>query len=73
MNVVLTPGGTPVTIPVPGVTVAALVLLLLHTPPGVASLRLMEEPVHTDVGPVIAAGKGLTVTGEVTKQPVGSV
>jgi len=55
---------SPVTIP-PVETVACAVLLLLHVPPLVASDKLMVDPVHTLVGPLIAAGNGLTVTGAV--------
>ena len=42
--------------------VAIRVLLLLHTPPGMASVKLVVEPTHTLVTPDIAAGNGLMVT-----------
>ena len=55
------PVDTPVTTPVP-VTVA-FALPALHTPPVAASVKLMVEPPHTVVGPLIvpALGAGLTV------------
>ena len=49
--IVSTPPLTPVTDPVP-VTVA-FALLLLHTPPAVASVRAMDEPAHTPDAPVM--------------------
>ncbi len=57
---------TPVTMPL-GVTVA-LALLLLHTPPAVASLSVINAPVHTTEEPVMlpADGGPLTVTVAVT-------
>ena len=56
-----TPADTPVTTPVDEPTVAIAVLLLLQVPPVVASLIIIEEPVHTVVRPVIGEGVGLTV------------
>ena len=49
-------------------TVATEPSLLLHTPPLVASLRVVVEPAHTLIVPVIAdtVGNGLTVTVDVT-------
>ena len=55
------PGNTPVTIPLAEPTVAALILLLAHTPPEVASLKVMADPAHTADGPDIAKGNALTV------------
>ena len=52
---VAVPPDTPLTTPVNAPTVATEVLLLLHAPQPVASLRVIVEPVHTTVGPVIAA------------------
>ena len=47
------PALTPVTTPV-ALTVARAVLLLLHTPPvAVALFKVMTEPAHTAVGPVM--------------------
>ena len=54
-------------------TVATEVLLLIHVPPAVASLNVVDDPIHTDVVPVMAAGSGLTVTTLVTKQPTPTV
>jgi hypothetical protein len=45
-------------------------VLLLHVPPGVISLTEVVIPSHTDNVPVIAAGKGLTVTVVLALQPV---
>ena len=42
---------------------------MLHDPPGVASVKIIVEPVHTDVGPLMAAGAGLTFKSEVTLPP----
>ena len=47
----------------------ATALPLLQVPPGVASDKVMDELTHTDDGPVIAAGSGLTVNDVVTEQP----
>jgi hypothetical protein len=66
------PGSTPVTTPVTGFT-EALPLLLLHRPPGVALLKVVVEPTHTLVPPVITAGSAFTVTVEIVLHPVESV
>jgi hypothetical protein len=47
------PAETPVTAPVEEPTVATAVLLLLHVPPPVLWLRVVTEPWHTLVVPVI--------------------
>ena len=70
--IVAPPAETPVAMPAPDMD-AIEVLLLLHVPPAVASLSGTEYPMHIDVLPVIAAGKGLTVITVVAKQPVGNV
>lgn len=62
------PDETPVTTPVVGSTVALPVLLLLHTPPVVASLSAMVDPLHAVVGPVIA-GSVFTVIAMPTEHP----
>ena len=67
------PADTPVTTPVVLTTVAWAVLLLLHVLVPLGLLNVVVRPTHTDPTPVIAAGSGLTVTGVVTKQPVGNV
>jgi len=43
--------------------------VVVHTPPDIASLRVMLLPPHTVVGPVIAAGDGITVTVVYASQP----
>lgn len=53
---------TPVTTPEPEPTVAADVLLLLHAPLNVPSVRVDEDPKQIPEAPVIASGSGLTVT-----------
>ena len=61
------PAVTPVTVPP---TTVALPLLLLHTPPEVASFRVVVRPVQTEaVAGVIAAGALLTVATVVAEQP----
>jgi hypothetical protein len=66
--IVATPEATPVTLPLP--STVALVLLLLHTPPGVASLNVAIEPAHTDVGVPTIAVIGLTLTVALLAQPL---
>jgi hypothetical protein len=66
------PAVMPVAVPLPapdGIMVATAVLVLVHVPPGVASLSPIVDPRHMDVNPCIAAGTGLTVTTAVSKQP----
>ena len=63
---VTTPDKTPVITPVVDPAVASRVLLLLHVPPPVRSLRVIVDPTQTRVDPVIATGSGLTVIGAVT-------
>ena len=60
----------PVTMPVPEPIVAIRVLLLVQVPPGVESVRVMAVPTQRTVaGPVITAGKVVTVTVFVTLHP----
>jgi hypothetical protein len=54
------PADTPVTIPVVGPTVATVVVLLVHSPPGTASVNAVLSPVHKEALPVIG-NLGLTV------------
>ena len=54
---VVTPFKTPF-VPI----VATEVFALLHTPPGMALLRVMDEPVHTTVGPVMVPAPEITTT-----------
>lgn len=59
---VTVPGAVPVTIPVAMPIVATATLLLLHMPPGVASLRVVVVPGQTILVPKIVAGGAFTVT-----------
>ena len=61
---VVLPAVTPVTLPSVLPTVAIDGLLLVHTPPVVASPRVMLLPAHSKVAPDIAAttGAGLMVS-----------
>jgi hypothetical protein len=45
------------------------ILLLLHVPPAVTSVKLVVEPTQTEVAPVIADGDGFTVTIFILWQP----
>ena len=54
--------------------VATPVALLLHVPPEVTSLIVIDDPTHTDDGPAIAAAvAALTVTAAVLLQPAPTV
>ena len=55
------PAAIPVTIP-PVPTVALLVLLLLHVPPDVASVKPAVNPAHTIDVPLTADGYELIIT-----------
>lgn len=57
------PADTPVTTPVVAFTVAAEVLLLLQLPPLLLLAKVVVEPMHTNVVPLMvpAFGSGLTV------------
>ena len=59
---VVEPVAIPVTTPVDKPTVAIVDTVLLQLPPPVASVITTELPTHTEEGPDIAAGIGLTVT-----------
>ncbi len=70
--IVTGPGVTPVTVPAEepvDITVAIVVLLLIHEPPGGVSLSSTLAPTHTVAGPVIGPGEELTVTTVVAVQP----
>jgi hypothetical protein len=60
--IVVVPPKIPVTVPDTDPIVPVLVLLLLHVPPGVASLRVAVPPIHTLTLPLIATGCAFTVT-----------
>src|SRR5204862_639672 len=68
--IIATPTFTPPTTPVPDPTVAMNVLPLLQVPPGVTSARVVVNPIHTFMVPVMVAGSGLTVTVAVLIHPV---
>ena len=59
--IVAVPGAMPVTMPDDDPTVAMLLLLVLHVPPP-ASVSVVVAPWQTVAVPVIAEGRGLTVT-----------
>ena len=65
--IVTVPVNTPVTRPV-GSIVTMEVLLLLQNPGVTASLNRTVEFIHTEDGPVIEAGGGVTVTVAVAAQ-----
>ena len=58
---VVVPGVPPGTIPVAEPTLAIAVLAELHVPPDGVEPRLVDEPEHTLVVPVIAVGRLLIV------------
>ena len=64
------PVATPLTMPVPEPIVAMAVLLLSHVPLPGLPLSALVVAGHTCMVPVIAVGKGCTVTVAVTLQPV---
>ena len=63
----------PNTTPLVKPTVAIVVLLLVHVPPGVASVSVAVCPAQIPVLPVIEPGSGVTVMIFAVAQPVGSV
>ena len=71
--IIAVPGVPPITTPVVRPIEAVPGALLLHVPPAVASLRVIEEPEQTLGNPAIGAGLGYTVTATVSSQPVGNV
>ena len=70
---VVVPATYPVTNPVILPTPATVVLLLLHVPAGVASLRLIVAPAHTALLPVMFSGEENTVSVAVVIHPVESI
>jgi hypothetical protein len=74
---VTTAGATPVTTPVVETTIAIAVLLLLHVPPEVASVRVMGAPLtETLDGPLMdagAEGSATTLTNIVALHPLARV
>ena len=63
------PDETPFNKPVDTPMVATPVLLLVHEPPPVLLVNVIEEPTHTLEAPVIAAGLALTVKPATAIQP----
>ena len=59
---VVFPAATPDTIPVLIPTVATERVLLLQAPPDTLSLRLMVDPTHTELAPLIVPGSGAPFT-----------
>ena len=70
--IVTTPGATPVTVPLLLPTVAIVPSLVVHVPPGVASVSVRVEPTQTLKVPPIAAGSALTVTTVEALQPASA-
>ena len=68
--IIAVPAATPLTTPVVEPMVAIPVLLLLHVPPDVMSLSVVELPTQTLVVPVMGAGDELTNMLNTVKQPV---
>ena len=62
------PNATPVADPM-----ATLELLLLQVPPAGVEFKVVVNPKHIPVVPVIAVGLALTVTVAETRQPVPRV
>jgi hypothetical protein len=52
------------------VTVAVAASLVLHTPPVLASCKVVVLPMQILSGPVMLAGDEFTVTGLLTVQPI---
>ena len=67
------PGVIPLTIPVAGPMVAIAGLLLLHVPPGVASVNIVVPPVQAPDNPIIGVAVLLTVIVVVAAQPANGV
>ncbi len=70
---VVVPIAMPETRPDETPIVATAVLLLAHVPPVTALVSVFDPPVQTVFMPVIAGGKGFTVTIIVDIQPVENI
>lgn len=70
---VVVPIANPETKPVEIPIVAIAVLLLAQVPPVTALLSAFVPPMQTDVMPVMAGGRGFTVTTLVVMQPVKNI
>jgi hypothetical protein len=71
--IVTLPAATPVTTPVEEPTIALVTALLVHTPPPMESVNVVESLVHTVDAPLIVLGAPLTVIVFVVSQPVSKV
>ena len=60
--IVAVPAVTPVTAPVIEFTVATAALDVVHTPPAVVLVKIVEDPIHALVVPPIAASVGNAFT-----------
>jgi hypothetical protein len=67
------PAAIAATIPEAEPIVAINEALLLHTPPGVISLKVPVLPMQIFMAPEMGCGRGFTVTGAVMLQPAGTV
>ena len=65
----LVPGDAPVTTPVKVITVATVVLPLVHVPPPAALPSAVVTPIHTCNVPVMPNGARFTVTVAVAVHP----
>ena len=70
---VVIPDGPAVTSPVVASMAATVGLLLVHIPPGVASLSVVVPPSQTVESPVITDGSPNTVITTDAEHPVGNV
>lgn len=66
---VVVPVPTPVSTPLDAPMVATDVFGLIHTPGDEALVSVIVLPSHTSPGPIMGAGMGFTVTGNILKQP----
>ena len=67
------PAATPVIIPDVDPALAHAVLLLLQVPPAGVEFKVVVNPAHTVVVPVIAVGSAFTVKEDVLMQPVDGI
>ena len=69
-DIVAVPEVTPYASPEDRPMVATAALLLVHMPPGVASVKVVVLPGHTAAPPPITSGRALMVTVVIAVQPV---
>ena len=72
-EIMVVPAAIGMTAPVNEPTVATVVVVLLHVPPGVEEERETTELTQDAKGPIGVAGSGLTVIERTEKHPVGNV